>query len=162
MIGGGGEEGGGRVETIWPLHELKNLQFHNEHDIHMSSNNYGTNGYVHYLNLLIIISHDCMFHILWEREKKLSIQGTSTLETWLRCRMALGGSCQVKTLFECQQKTKTLLFVFLPNGDDTKSLEEVGNSKSEKWKFGQIRNTPTSVYYYKFVSDDQFHTQKRR
>ena len=74
------------------------------------------------------------------------------------CTMAL--SRQVKTLFECQRKTKTLLFVLLPNGADTESLEKVGNSKSEKWKFGQIRNTPTSVY--KCVSDDRFYTQKGR
>ena len=88
MIGGWGGEERIRVETIWPLHELKNLQFHNDHDIHRSSNKYETSGYIHDLDLLIIISHDCMFHILRERKKKVSIQATSTLETWLWCPFA--------------------------------------------------------------------------
>ena len=40
---------------IWPLNEHMNL-CHNEEDIHVSSKNYGANGYMHNLDLLTIIS----------------------------------------------------------------------------------------------------------
>ena len=53
--GGKGAEGGGAHAR--PLKEHKNLDFANEGDIHMSSENYETNGYRHNLTLLNFVSH---------------------------------------------------------------------------------------------------------
>jgi hypothetical protein len=49
--------------TMWPLNEHKNIQFDNEYDTHMSSENYEANVYKHNLNSQIS-RINCIFHIL--------------------------------------------------------------------------------------------------